>query len=126
MASTPRTALALSAGASFCAAMVWAALAWRSPTSTFHFAPFVAVVVGPYVVRTKAAPERLGSAAIVAAASGIVVAGVSALLVGADRLRGPTFWSDSGAFAEALVFTAFGGLIGFALLGAARSTHTSD
>lgn len=100
----PRRTIIVGAGASLLAAVVWGALAWRSPTLTYHFAPVVVALAGPLVARS--APGALGSgrARLLAAATGSIAIITALLLWAADRMRGPTFWSDDRAVVEALVF----------------------
>lgn len=91
---------------------LWAVLAWRTPTSTFHFAPIIAAGSLPVVQRMNTTRLPLGLAARQSAL------GVgSTLLVGvalhiSNRLEGPTFWTEGGAIYEVLGFAAVGGVFG--------------
>ena len=102
--------------ASAAAALVWIVLAWRTPTSTYHFAPIVVALAGPFMVKQRSLRNTLSSVLpFVATTTGI--AGVAVVVLGlADKLRGPTFWSDDGAIFEALTFIGLGGLVAIALL----------
>jgi len=92
---------------------IWAVLAIRTPTSTFHFAPIVGGVAGPWIVRSTVGPRSSSQATIFALTSAVIVAAVGLGLHVADRLRGPTFWSESGAIGEVILFAAIGAVIGF-------------
>ena len=108
--------LVIAAGASLLVSLIWVGLSLRTPASTFHFAPLIAGAVGPYAAKSAAGrvPTPL---AIQAAAAGVAMVILAILLlVATDRMQGPTFWSAQGAALEALLFTAAGGLGGFALL----------
>lgn len=109
MSDARRTVL-LGLGASAAVAVVWGILAWRSPTLTYHFAPIVAVLVGPMLVRGRP------GARYVAGAAAVLTIATALVLWAADKLRGPTFWSDDGAVGEALIFTIAASMIAIALV----------
>jgi hypothetical protein len=95
------------------AALVWAVLAVRTPTSTFHFAPLVVAVVWPVFGRIGDGGPPAGRESLVVGASGGVIAVIAGLgLQAAGKLEGPTFWSESGAIVEVLIFAAVGTLYG--------------
>jgi hypothetical protein len=108
--------LVIAAGASLVVSLIWVGLAWRTPTSTFHFAPLIAGVIGPYAAKSRTGVVspvrafRLTSAGMAAVAASI------AFLAAVDRLRGPTFWSADGAAIEAALFGGLGALAGLAYL----------
>lgn len=109
-----RTALAVAA--STAATGLWFALAWRSPTSTYHFAPIVGAAVGPYVTRTKFGPTTLTAAVRVAALGAAITIAAALVLWSQDRMLGPTFWSEDGAVVESLAFALLGAVVGAVLL----------
>ena len=106
----------MGAATSMATAAIWVFLAWRTPTSTFHFAPFVAGLAGPYVASTvgQRAPARTALAVTAGCAAALTVALI--VLAGADKLQGPTFWSEDGAALEAVLFGAVGLAVGFVSL----------
>ena len=105
MARINPTLLALSAAATLAATTLWAVLAWRTPTSTFHFAPIVAIAVGPWLAKARMGRHAIGPAIITVAISTVIVLGAVALLASQDRMLGPTFWSETGAVSEAIIFS---------------------
>lgn len=96
--------------------LIWVVLAWRTPTSTFHFAPIIAGAVGPYAAKSTAGSLPRGRGLQVAAASLAAVTSAIVLLAVADRLQGPTFWSEDGAWIEAAIFALIGAVIGLGYL----------
>lgn len=95
---------------------LWFVLAWRTPTSTFHFAPLIAGGIGPISVRSYlAAPTRRVVATILGMCAAIVSAAIAGLAA-FDRLRGPTFWSPEGALTEVVLFAGIGFVVAAALL----------
>lgn len=106
MARTNPQILAISAAATLAATTLWAVLAWRTPTSTFHFAPIVALAVGPWVARARLGRHSFRPAVITVAISTLIVLGAVALLASQQRMLGPTFWSEDGALGEAILFAA--------------------
>lgn len=98
---------ALPATLSIAFAAVWVALAWRTPTSTHHFAPLVAAASWGYLVDLDG-PATSRRAAL----GGVVVALVALLALGLnDRLLGPTLWHSRPSWPELLGFALLGGLI---------------
>lgn len=96
--------------------VVWSALAARSPELTYHFAPLLAAVAGPWLVQSTLGRQDRRTAALATGVAFAMTVLTAAALHVADRLRGPTFWSDSGAFGEALLFGLIGAALGFVLL----------
>ncbi len=89
------------------AAAVWFVLAWRTPTSTHHFAPLVVAAGWGFLseLDTPSATRR-------AAGAGVAVALLTLLGLGLnDRLLGPTLWEARPSWPELLGFSLLGGLI---------------
>lgn len=118
----PSQLVVLAMIASVVVSALWGFLAWRTPTSTYHFAPLIAAAVGPYVAKAKDGPLSRHPSVVITLVSGAVALATIAVLALADRLRGPTFWSEGGAATEAVLFTVLGSLIGFFML--MRSSHS--
>ena len=98
------------------AAVVWAVLAIRTPTNTFHFAPLVVAVVWPLVLRAdRGMPGRRRSAVVVLTGPALAVL-VGVVLSATGNLEGPTFWSDGGAPVEVVLFALAGGVAGWVVL----------
>ncbi|MFQ5556035.1 MAG: hypothetical protein ACE5GB_00740 [Acidimicrobiales bacterium] len=98
------------------AALAWVALAWRTPTSTFHFAPTVVAAGWGWVERWSTEQRRPGLDGWSRGIGGVGLAVLATLVLWAgDGLRGPTFWHARGgadvAF-EHVVFALLGGSIG--------------
>lgn len=100
-------------GAAFSAAVliIWAVLAARRPTLTYHFAPLISGVAWPLATRYGGRAET-ATATTAAGLSFLVTAAVAVGLSVADQLRGPTFVSETGAVWEAVLFGAVGALLG--------------
>lgn len=95
------------AAGSIVLAALWFVLAWRSPGSTHHFAPFVVAAAWGFL---SSIPTR--SAAVMAAAAGVVVASATTVALAAfDRLQGPTLWGTRPSWPELLGFGLLGGLV---------------
>ncbi len=87
--------------------VLWFILAWRSPSSTHHFAPLV--TAGAWGFISELRDRRL---TITAAVGGVGVAlGVLVALALADRLGGPTLWGARPSWPELTGFAMVGGLI---------------
>jgi hypothetical protein len=108
--------LVIAAGASLLVSLIWVGLAWRTPTSTFHFAPLIAGAVGPYAAKSRTGAVSPFRALRLASAGMAALAVAIAFLATADRLQGPTFWSADGAEVEAVLFAGLGALAGLAYL----------
>ncbi|MEM9465712.1 MAG: hypothetical protein AAGA90_10085 [Actinomycetota bacterium] len=105
-------------GACLVAAVVWALLAARSPTSTFHFAPMV--VGGLWAGLDGSLGAGLTQRRIVnAAIGGVAIAVATAVILETKGdLDGPTFWDTSDTapvLAEHVVFAVLGGVLGAAV-----------
>ncbi len=86
---------------------LWFILAWRSPSSTHHFAPLV--IAGAWGFISELGDRR---ATITAAFAGVAVALVALMaLAVADRLGGPTLWGARPSWPELTGFAVLGGLI---------------
>ena len=104
------------------AAGLWIALAVRTPTNTFHFAPIIVAVVGPVSRRmTDGGPLLRRKGLVVAGAGGAlaILTGVGLAVTG--NLEGPTLWSDDGALAEVVLFALAATLYGFRVVTRERS-----
>lgn len=103
-------------GVSTAAALVWAVLAWRTPTSTFHFAPLIVAAAWPVVARSYGERHDRPQAGMVAASAAGLAMVTGLVLLAAGRLEGPTFWSDGGAIVEVALAAVLGGAYGFRVL----------
>lgn len=98
---------------------LWVVLAVRTPTNTFHFAPIVVAMAWPILRRVDAGRPIPQREAIVASATGVVLAVVvGAVLSLTGNLDGPTFWGDGESVVddplfEVVVFALAGGLAGY-------------
>lgn len=88
-------------------AVLWFILAWRTPTSTHHFAPFVVAAAWGFL---NASDRRSTSWIAAGAGTGVAVFTTVALLV-TDRLQGPTLFDSRPSWPELLVLSALGGLL---------------
>jgi len=96
-----------SAAATLGLAAVWFVLAWRTPTSTHHFAPLV--VAAAWGFMTDRSDRR---SVVLAAALGTMVALATVLALGAgDRLLGPTLWHSRPSWPELAGFALLGGVV---------------
>lgn len=114
--------------APFGIALIWAVLAWRSPSSTRHFAPFLVAMSTPVMLRHRIGRVAAFEARALTALSTAVAVVTALILSLADKLEGPSFWSATGgALVEALVAALIGGVAGMAFLeGAKDLTPPSD
>jgi len=96
--------------------VIWAALASRRPALTYHFAPLIAALGGPWFSQWSYGRLVGVEGIAVVAACLAPTLGVAVALEAADRLQGPTFWGESGAFGEAFLFAVLGAAIGTAVL----------
>jgi len=100
------------------AAVAWVVLASRTPTSTFHFAPFVVagvwVVYDGYSVAGTTQHRAVNEALV-----GFGLAAVATLLLEyMGDLAGPVFWQegpDSPVVLEHLLFAGGGAVLGLGL-----------
>ena len=102
-------------------AAVWIVLAWRTPTSTHHFAPLVAAASWGFLTDLdKVANTRR------AAMGGVAVAVVALVVLALnDRLLGPTLWHSRPSWPELLGFSVLGGVI-TVIRGARSRTRTAE
>lgn len=103
--------------ASGAAALLWVVLAWNNPSSTYHFAPLIVSVAWPWLSRTTSEPTTARAAWISVAGAATLALGAGGILLVADRLQGPTFWSEArqpGHVAlEITIATVLGAALGF-------------
>ena len=91
---------------------IWVVLAFIDPETHYYMAPFLAALAFPLTMRVKAGKQP-GNAAIGAGLGGMIpVLIVTGLLSSVGRLKGPALFSWGGPASEALVFAAFGGVLG--------------
>lgn len=101
-------------GASLAVAVLWVLLAFRSPSTTYHFAPIVVTVASPYAARAKAAGAFTGRRALVIVAAGAAISLAAVVALASTRhLTGPTLWDSGNATTEAIAFTAAGSVCGY-------------
>lgn len=99
------------------AASGWIALALRTPSNTYHFAPVIVALALP--VASRSAPgEQLDrwTKVFIGSAGGLVAALIGLGLAWTGNLEGPSLWDESGALTEVLVFSLGGVLVGNALV----------
>ncbi len=102
------------------AAAVWGALALSNPTLTYHFAPLVVAAGWPVAERTARGRVEARRTRTPVAGSLLLTVLVSLALWLGDAMRGPTFWTETGAIWEAVAFAALGSAWGFRVLTRAR------
>ena len=88
-------------------AVVWFALAWRSPTSTHHFAPLVIAAAWGFMAELD---SNVAVRAAAGAGVGVAVVTLAALALG-DRLMGPTLWGSRPSWPELAGFAVLGGVV---------------
>ena len=105
---------AAGAALSVVAAAFWVALAWRTPTSTHHFAPFIVAMLWGFIERSTSDDGALSRAATGwAFLGGIALAiGATALLSVADKLQGPGLYGSVPVIPELVVHSILGAIIG--------------
>ncbi len=91
--------------------VVWAALAVRSPTLTYHFAPIIAGVLWPLSLRS-AGRRTLQDSSIAGAGAALLVVSTSVVLQLGSWLEGPTFWNEGPALTESILFGVLGAMFG--------------
>lgn len=99
---------------SILAAVFWIALAWRTPTSTHHFAPIVVGLMWGLAERTGSPAGVLDrSATVTAFAGGLGLAlGSIAVLAAADKLQGPGLYGSFPVIPELVLHGVVGAVIG--------------
>jgi len=106
-----------SAAATIAVIVIWSFLANRSPDLTYHFAPIIAALSGPWLAQATVGRQHMGATAAATGLSVALVLIAGFVLAATDRLQGPTFWSEDGAIVEVVIFALIGGVIGLVLLG---------
>ncbi len=110
--------------ASLVAAGFWVGLAWRTPSSTHHFAPLVVAAVWGYVVRHDRPIAPTAASRLLLAAGGMAIAiGAQIVLAAGDKLNGPPLFSEVAVPLELSLMAVVGALTGSApwqLLAGAR------
>jgi hypothetical protein len=91
--------------------VIWAALAIRSPTLTYHFAPIIAGVLWPLSLRTAGRRTAHDAWSGGAGAAVLVVVSAAVLHFG-GWLEGPTFWNEGPSISEAVLFGLAGAMLG--------------
>lgn len=112
-AHTARRASLEAVAVSGAVALGWALMASTHPTTTYHFAPVVAVAVLTFYVRARteqSVPFRIGLS--LSAAGALIALITTAVIENLDALQGPTLWGPGSALAETLLAIAAGFLIG--------------
>lgn len=94
-------------------AALWAVLALRSPTVTYHLAPLLVAAAWPLTHRlVLGEPARARVAAGTALAGLVLALATTGLLVAANALAGPDLAGGGNAFAETLVAVGVGAAVG--------------
>jgi len=91
--------------------LLWAVLAWNSPSTTYHLAPLLVAIAIPGMLRlnSEGVPPRL---LVTAGFTGFALTLAATGILGwSDRLVGPSLLPFGGAVAEAVVFATGGALI---------------
>ena len=115
--------------ASLAAALLWVALAWRTPSSTYHFAPLIVAAAWPWVARSSGSTDETQRRWLPVVGGAAIALAAGAVLLLANRLDGPTLWSEARqpnqVVIEIVGATAFGALIGFVSQTTARDSRTT-
>ncbi len=107
-----RVSLEAVAGSS-AVALGWVLMAITHPTTTYHFAPLVAVVVVPFLARARTQKSIPLRRALVLTSGGALPALIAtAVIESLNALGGPTLISAGGALVETLIAIGAGLLIG--------------
>jgi|GEM_PF-5736494 len=97
---------------------MWVVIALLNPTVTYHLSPLLVAAAPSVVARLQAERALPWRQAVIAAAVGGLLAGITTLiLVLADALRGPVITAEftavpGSALAETLVVLAMGAVLG--------------
>lgn len=98
---------------SIAAALLWTVLAWRTPSSTHHFAPLVAAGAWGYLARYERLPNPTKSDRLVMWLGGFSAAAIAQLvLTVAEKLNGPPLIASIPVPAELLIMAVLGATIG--------------
>lgn len=112
--------------ASVAAAMLWAVLAWRTPTSTHHFAPLVVAGVWGYIARHSESHQTTPADRVLMGVGGAALAlGTQLVLTVADKLDGPALIEAVPVPTELALMSLLGAVIGSGLLHRRRRTPAS-
>ncbi|MGI9597995.1 MAG: hypothetical protein ACR2QK_17660 [Acidimicrobiales bacterium] len=100
--------------ASVSAAALWVILAWRSPTSTHHFAPLVIAGVWGFLARhDEAMPRPSRADRLLMLGGGLAVAATAqVVLTAADKLDGPRLLSAVPVPLELIGMAVVGAVVG--------------
>lgn len=99
--------------ASVGAAVLWIVLAWRSPTSTHHFAPLVVAGVWGFLTRKDNLPAPSRSDRLVMLGGGLAVAMAAFVLLAASgRLDGPELVAPVPVLVELPLMAVIGAVVG--------------
>lgn len=105
--------------------VLWALLAWNSPSTTYHLAPILVAIVipGALLLGDEEAPRRT---MVTAALAGTALAlGATGFLGGTDHLTGGSLLPFGGAVTEAVVFV-IAGAIAMTLVATVASTRRTQ
>ncbi|MET3948467.1 putative membrane protein YedE/YeeE [Arthrobacter sp. UYCu512] len=101
------------AAVSSAVALGWVLMAVSHPTTTYHFAPLVAVVVGAVLVRARTQKSiPLRRALVLTSGSALPALISTAVIESLNALGGPTLIGAGNALVETLVAIAAGLIIG--------------
>ncbi len=103
------------------ACAVWAGLALANPTTTYHLAPSVAVLMWPLITRGRRARAGWRHGLLAAAGATLMVALTTLLLLSRDALAGPALIGPN-ATVETILLTAAAAVVALVL---ARPRHRS-
>ena len=105
-------------------AVLWAVLAWNSPSTTYHLAPLLVAGVAPAALLLDDGRSPWQTA-LVAGVAGVSLALITtAGLSLGERLIGPSLLPSGGAVVEAVVFASLGAAVGVVAAAAAAVRGT--
>lgn len=92
----------------------WLVLAWRTPSSTHHFAPLIAAMLWGFIARSTDDDGRLSRAGTSWAFGGglALAVGATIVLALADKLQGPGLYGSLPVVPELLLHSVAGAVIG--------------
>jgi glutaredoxin-like protein len=99
---------------SVAACTVWAGLALRNPTTTYHLAPLVALLAWPIIARSRRARGDWRSGLLDAAGAAALLALTTLLLISRDALAGPALVGRD-ATVETIAISGVAALVALAL-----------
>lgn len=95
------------------AAGFWILLAWRTPTSTHHFAPFIVAMLWGFIGRSTGDGGLDRPTTVRAFLGGVAIAlGALVVLAVTDRLRGPGLYGSLPVIPELVVHGLIGATVG--------------